>query len=131
MSSPSCNTCTFQHTENCPQQFSNTPCEKYLARIEKVHQAPREERHPKPWSRGKSQVSIYSPKPVDKRLVKLQNGQKLFYEHGGEIKEGIVFKISQDTFWFMTEGEKRELDYAVVGYQLFFTRKGAGMKKHE
>ena len=131
MSSPSCNTCTFQYTENCPQQFSNTPCEKYLAHIEKVHQAPREERHSKPWKREKSQVSIYSPKRVDKRLVKLQNGQKLFYEHGGEIKEGIVFKISQDTFWFMTEGEKRELDYAVVGHQLFFTRKVAGMKKHE
>ena len=47
------------------------------------------------------------------------------------IKEGIVFKISQDTFWFMTEGEKRELDYSVVGHQLFFTRKGAGMKNHE
>ena len=131
MSSPSCNICAFQHTENCPQQFLNTPCEKYLARIEKAHQAPREERHPKPWSREKSQVSIYYPKPVDKRLVRLQNGQKLFYEHGGEIKEGIVFKISQDTFWFMTEGEKRELDYALVGQQLFFTRKGAGMKKHE
>ena len=131
MSSPSCNTCSFQHTEICPQQFGNTLCEKYLARTEKVHQPPREERHPKPWSREKSQVSIYYPKPVDKRLVRLQNGQKLFYEHGGEIKEGIVFKISQDTFWFMTEGEKRELDYAVVGHQLFFTRKGASMKNHK
>ena len=131
MSSPSCITCTFQHTENCPQQFANTPCEKYLARIEKVHQAPREVRHPKRWSGEKRQISIYSPKPADTRLVKLQNGQKLFYERGGEIKEGIVFKISQDTFWFMTEGEKRELDYAVVGHQLFFTRKGASMKNHK
>lgn len=130
MSLPSCNTCSFQHTDICPQQFSDTPCEKYLERIEKVHQAPREERHPKRWNGEKRQISIYSPKPVDTRLVKLHNGQKLFYEHGGEIKEGIVFKISQDTFWFMTEGEKRELDYAVVGHQLFFTRKGAGMKKH-
>ena len=130
MSSPSCNTCSFQHTEVCPQQFANTPCEKYLAHIEKVHQAPREERPPKRWSGAKRHISIYSPKPADTRLVKLQNGQKLFYEHGGEIKEGIVFKISQDTFWFMTEGEKRELDYAVVGHQLFFTRRGAGMKKH-
>jgi len=66
----------------------------------------------------------------DTRSVKLQNGQKLYYEEGGDIKEGLVFKISQDTFWFMTEGEKRELDYAVVGEQLFFTRKGAEMKKH-
>ena len=102
-----------------------------MARIEKVHQAPREERHSKPWNREKSQVSIFAPKPVDKRLVKLQNGQKLFYEHDGEIREGIVFKITQDTFWFMTEGEKTELDYAVVGHQLFFTRKGAGMKNNE
>ena len=31
----------------------------------------------------------------------------------------------------MTEGEKRELDYAVVGHQLFFTRKGASMKNHK
>ena len=131
MSSLSCNTCSFQHTEICPQQFANTPCEKYLVRIEKVHQAPREERHTKRWNGEKRQISIYSPKPVDKRLVKLHNGQKLFYKVGGEIKEGIVFKISQDTFWFMTEGEKRELDYSVVGHQLFFTRKGAGMKNHE
>ena len=70
------------------------------------------------------------PKAPDTRPVKLQNGQKLYYEEGGDIKEGLVFKISQDTFWFMTEGEKRELDYAVVGEQLFFTRKGAEMKKH-
>ena len=66
----------------------------------------------------------------DTRSVKLQNGQKLYYEDGGKIKEGLVFKITQDTFWFMTEGEKRELDYAIVGEQLFFTRKGAEMKKH-
>ena len=130
MSSPSCNTCSFQHTENCPQQFGSTLCEKYLARKEKVHQPPRGERHPKPWNHEKTRISIYSPKQPDTRPVKLQNGQKLYYEDGGEIKEGLVFKISQDTFWFMTEGEKRELDYAVVGEQLFFTRKGAEMKKH-
>ncbi len=130
MSSPSCNTCCFQHTEICPQQFGNTPCEKYLARTEKVHQPPHEERHPKPWNHGKTRISIYHPKPPDTRPVKLQNGQKLYYEDGGEVKEGLVFKISQDTFWFMTEGEKRELVYAIVGEQLFFTRKGAEMKKH-
>ena len=130
MSSPSCNTCSFQHTENCPQQFGSTLCEKYLARKEKVHQPPRGERHPKPWNHEKTRISIYSPKQPDTRPVKLQNGQKLYYEDGGEIKEGLVFKITQDTFWFMTEGEKRELDYAVVGEQLFFTRKGAEMKKH-
>ena len=130
MSSPSCNTCSFQHTENCPQQFGNTLCEKYLARKEKVHQPPRGERHPKPWNHEKTRISIYSPKMPDTRSVKLQNGQKLYYEDGGKIKEGLVFKITQYTFWFMTEGEKRELDYAVVGEQLFFTRKGAEMKKH-
>ena len=130
MSSPSCNTCSFQHTENCPQQFGNTLCEKYLARTEKVHQPPREERHPKRWNHEKTRISIYSPKQPDTRPVKLQNGQKLYYEDGGAVKEGLVFKITQDTFWFMTEGEKRELDYAVVGEQLFFTRKGAEMKKH-
>ena len=130
MSSPSCNTCSFQHTENCPQQFGNTLCEKYLARTEKVHQPPREERHPKRWNHEKTRISIYSPKQPDTRPVKLQNGQKLYYEDGGKIKEGLVFKITQDTFWFMTEGEKRELDYAIVGEQLFFTRKGAEMKKH-
>ena len=130
MSSPSCNTCSFQHTENCPQQFGSTLCEKYLARKEKVHQPPRGERHPKPWNHEKTRISIYSPKQPDTRPVKLQNGQKLYYEDGGKIKEGLVFKITQYTFWFMTEGEKRELDYAVVGEQLFFTRKGAEMKKH-
>ena len=130
MSSPSCNTCSFQHTENCPQQFGSTLCEKYLARKEKVHQPPREVRHPKPWNHEKTRISIYSPKMPDTRSVKLQNGQKLYYEEGGDIKEGLVFKISQDTFWFMTEGEKRELDYAIVGELLFFTRKGAEMKKH-
>ena len=130
MSSPSCNTCSFQHTENCPQQFGNTLCEKYLARTEKVHQPPREERHPKRWNHEKTRIRIYSPKQPDTRPVKLQNGQKLYYEDGGKIKEGLVFKITQDTFWFMTEGEKRELDYAIVGEQLFFTRKGAEMKKH-
>ena len=130
MSSPSCNTCSFQHTENCPQQFGNTLCEKYLARTEKVHQPPREERHPKRWNHEKTRISIYSPKQPDTRPVKLQNGQKLYYEDGGKIKEGLVFKITQYTFWFMTEGEKRELDYAIVGEQLFFTRKGAEMKKH-
>ena len=130
MSSPSCNTCSFQHTENCPQQFGSTLCEKYLARKEKVHQPPRGERHPKPWNHEKTRISIYSPKQPDTRPVKLQNGQKLYYEDGGAVKEGLVFKITQDTFWFMTEGEKRELDYAVVGEQLFFTRKGAEMKKH-
>ena len=129
MSSPYCNTYSFQHTENCPQQFGNTLCEKYLARTEKVHQPPREERHPKRWNHEKTRISIYSPKQPDTRPVKLQNGQKLYYEDGGKIKEGLVFKITQDTFWFMTEGEKRELDYAIVGEQLFFTRTGAEMKK--
>ena len=118
MSSPSCNTCSFQHTENCPQQFGNTLCEKYLARTEKVHQPPREERHPKRWNHEKTRISIYSPKQPDTRPVKLQNGQKLYYEDGGKIKEGLVFKITQDTFWFMTEGEKRELDYAIVGAEM-------------
>ena len=129
MSSPSCNTCSFQHTEICPQQFGNTLCEKYLARKENVHQPPREERHPKRWNHEKTRISIYSPKQPDTRPVKLQNGQKLYYEDGGKIKEGLVFKITQYTFWFMTEGEKRELDYAIVGEQLFFTRTGAEMKK--
>ena len=96
--------------------------------VERKHRVKKDTQNDGP---GKKHISIYSPKPVDTRLVKLQNGQKLFYEHGGEIKEGIVFKISQDTFWFMTEGEKRELDYAVVGHQLFFTRKGASMKNHK
>ena len=130
MSSPSCSTCNFQHTEICPHKFDNTLCEKYLARTEKVYQPPREGRHISPW-REKNRLSIYSPQKPDTRPVKLHNGQKLYYEDGGEIKEGIVFKITQNTFWFMTEGEKRELDYAVVGHQLFFTRKGASMKNHE
>ena len=42
----------------------------------------------------------------DTRSVKLQNGQKLYYEEGGDIKEGLVFKITQDTFWFVTDGRK-------------------------
>ena len=83
-------------------------------------------RHSKRWNHEKTRISINSAKPPGIRPVKLQNGQKLYY---GEIKEGLVFKITQDTFWFLMESEKRELDYTLLGKQLFFTRKGAEMKK--
>ena len=129
MNERSCDTCTFQHTELCPQQFGNTACEKFLTRIEKVHQAPEQKRKSLPKSREKSWSTGFPPRPVDTRPVKLRPGQRLYYEDGGEVKEGLVFKVGQDTFWFMAEGVKAELAYSVIGKRLFFSRKGAGMKK--
>ena len=121
-----CDNCMFQYTEVCLEQFGNTICEKYLQRQEPDHQPPRKEGRSKRTSSEKKRGSGngFTPRPRDTRPVKLLNGQKLYYRCGDEIESGIVFHTSQDSFLFMTKGEKKEYSYSAVGVELFFSRKG-------